>query len=212
MNRSMIKRLIVFILGILIMSFGVTLSVKANLGVSPVSCVPYIYSLSMPLSIGELTILLNIFFILLQMAILRKEYKIVQLVQLPAVIVFGYCIDFTMFILTDLNPTFYIEQFLWCLLSCAALAFGVFLLIKTNLTYLPLDGLVAAISKIYKKEFGKVKICMDSSMVIIGVLSSYVFLNRLEGIGEGSIIAALLIGVLIKFYSTKLARIEKYLR
>lgn len=128
------------------------------------------YRLKVPLSLGEITILINIFFIFLQMMILRENYHIAQLVQLHAVIVFGYCIDFTMYMVADLNPTSDIQQALWCLLACSVLAFGIFLLLKTKLTYLPVEGLAVAITQTYKKEFGKVKMSLDSSMVILGTL------------------------------------------
>jgi len=175
------------------------------------SCVPYIYSLKFPLSIGEFTIILNALFMVIQIAILRKKYNIVQLVQLPAIIVFGYCIDIAMPLVENLNPINYMEQLILCLIACVVLAFGIFLVIKTRLTYLPLEGLVLVISQTFKKEFGKIKISMDSLMVVIGVISSFIFLNELVGIREGSIIAALLIGALIKFFSVKLNIVEKWL-
>ena len=138
------------------MAFGVTFSVKADIGVSPISCVPYIYSLHFPLSIGEFTIILNVLFMLIQISILRKNYNIIQLVQLPAIIVFGYCIDITMALLENLSPSNYMEQLILCLIACVILAFGIFLVIKTRLTYLPLEGLVLVISQTFKKEFGKI--------------------------------------------------------
>ncbi len=193
------------------MAFGISFSIKADIGVSPISCVPYIYSLKFPLSIGELTIILNALFMVIQIAILRKKYNIVQLVQLPAIIVFGYCIDIAMPLVENLNPINYMEQLILCLIACVVLAFGIFLVIKTRLTYLPLEGLVLVISQTFKKEFGKIKISMDSLMVVIGVISSFIFLNELVGIREGSIIAALLIGALIKFFSVKLNVVEKWL-
>ena len=193
------------------MAFGVSFSVKADIGVSPISCVPYIYSLEYPLTLGQFTILLNALFICIQILILRKKYKILQLVQLPAVIVFGYCIDITMSVVANVEPTNYFEQFVLCLIACIVLAFGIFLLIKTRLTYLPLEGLVIAITQAFAKEFGKIKISMDSLMVIIGIISSFVFFQHLVGIREGSIIAALSIGALIKFFSMKLPAIERWL-
>ncbi|WP_196779675.1 DUF6198 family protein [Malaciobacter marinus] len=207
---NLIIRVLVFIIGLFIMALGVSLSVKADIGVSPISCVPYIYSLKFSLTIGELTIILNALFILVQMIILRKKYNIFQLVQLPAVIVFGYCIDMTMVLIENLYPSNYVEQLLLCLFACVVLAFGIFLVVKTRLTYLPLEGLVIVISQTFKKEFGKIKISMDSLMVVIGLISSYVFLYKLEGIREGSVIAALLIGTLIKFYSHKMPIFEKW--
>ena len=210
-NTNFMKRVFVFVIGLFIMAFGVTFSVKADIGVSPISCVPYIYSLKFPLSIGEFTIILNVLFMIIQIMILRKKYNILQLVQLPAIIVFGYCIDMTMALLENLQATNYIEQLSLCLLACVVLAFGIFLVIKTRLTYLPLEGLVLVISQTFKKEFGKIKISMDSLMVVIGVISSFVFLHELIGIREGSIIAALSIGALIKFFNIKMSFIEKWL-
>jgi len=210
-NLNLTKRVIVFILGLFIMSLGITLSVKADIGISPISCIPYIYSQKFTLSIGEFTIILNTSFMIIQMLILRKKYEIFQLVQFPAVIFFGYCIDITMSLLENLYPTNYVEQLVLCLVACMFLAFGILLLIKTRITYLPLEGLVLILSQIFNKEFGKVKIFMDSLMLTIGIISSLIFFSELIGIREGSVIAALLIGALIKFYSIKLPFIERWL-
>lgn len=211
LNINFAKRILVFIVGVFIMAFGVTLSVKAQIGISPISCVPYIYSLRFPLTIGEFTIIFNTLFLLIQKVILRKDFKIIQLVQLPAIIVFGYCIDITMWILEGLNPTNYFVQLILCLLACVFLGFGIFLLIKTKLTYMPLEGLVLVIAQKFQKEFGKMKITMDVLMLTIGTLSSFIFLHELVGIREGSLIAALSIGALIKYFTMNIPHVEKWL-
>ncbi len=207
-----IKRILVFFLGLFFMALGVALSVKANLGVSPISCVPYVYSLSFPLTLGQWTIVFNALFVVLQMVILRSKYNFFQLIQLLIVFVFGYFIDMNMRLVAGLTPGSYIQQIILCLFAAAVLAFGVFLLVKTHLTYLPLDGFVMALASVLKIEFGKVKVSVDSSMVVVGVISSFVFLHHLYGIREGSIIASLLIGTLVRFYSVKLPFVEKWLR
>jgi uncharacterized membrane protein YczE/cytidylate kinase len=211
LNINFAKRILVFIVGVFIMAFGVTLSVKAQIGISPISCVPYIYSLRFPLTIGEFTIIFNTLFVLIQIAILRKDFNIIQLVQLPAIIVFGYCIDITMWMFDSLNPTNYFLQLLLCLLACVFLGFGIFLLIKTKLTYMPLEGLVLVIAQKFQKEFGKMKITMDILMLTIGILSSFIFLHELIGIREGSLIAALSIGALIKYFTMNIPHVEKWL-
>ena len=188
------------ILGLFIMALGVSLSVKADLGVTPISCVPYIYSLVVPFSLGELTIFMNGIFILLQIAILRRRYRYIQLIQFIAVILLGYFIDFTLSLISEINPTTYLEQLVVLLISCAFIALGVFLFVKANITYIPGDGLLVVISQTFKKEFGKVKICFDSSMVMIGVVSSFLFLHELAGIREGTILAALIVGLLVQLY------------
>lgn len=193
------------------MATGIALSVKANLGVSPISCVPYIYSLKLPLTIGEITILLNVIFITGQIILLRSKFHFLQLTQLLAAIIFGYFIDLALYLISNLAPSSYLWQVFWCFLSCMVLAFGVFLVVNAHVIYLPGVGLTVAIAETFHKEVGKVKVGIDGSMVLIGVVSSFVLLHQLKGIGEGTIIAALLVGSFVNLYSNKLKRISLWL-
>lgn len=193
------------------MAFGVVLSVKANLGTSPISCVPYVYSLGFPLTMGVISIVMNVTFILLQMALLRKEYEPIQLLQLPVALIFGFFIDFTMFLASGIHVSNYLLQWILCLLSCAILAFGVFLEVKAKVTYLAGEGLALAISKVFHKEFGKAKVGVDSTLVIIGIISSLIMLHELKGIREGTIAAALLVGTIAKIFSKRLKFVDALL-
>nr|WP_231288473.1 DUF6198 family protein [Methanococcus maripaludis] len=188
------------------MAFGVSLSVKANLGISPISCVPYVYSCKFPLTLGQITILFNAVLIMLQMILLRRNYRSI-LVQLPFVFVLGLFIDLTMYMIS--NP--YIPNYLWqialCLLSCITIAFGVYPEVKAKIIYLPGEGLAMAISDTFKKEFGKAKIGVDVSMVAVGILSSFIFLHQIQGIREGTLIAAVMVGSIVKFFNNTLSSI-----
>ncbi len=210
-TNNILKRSVVFLSGLFIMAFGVALSVKANLGVSPISCIPYICSVKYPLTMGETTILFNVLLILLQIILLRKKYKLVQLVQLPVIFIFGFFTDFTLYLVSGINISGYVWQVVLCLLSCATLALGVFLEVKAKLTYLAGEGLALAITDTFRIEFGKAKISIDSSMVIVGVVSSMVLLGQLQGVREGTIASALLVGYLAKLYSRKLSFVDKLL-
>ncbi|WP_297099701.1 cytidylate kinase family protein [uncultured Draconibacterium sp.] len=210
-KNKLLIRIITFGIGLFVMAFGVALSVKADLGVSPISCIPYVYSIKMPYTLGQLTIVFNIFIMLLQMVVLRKNYRLFQLVQLPVVFAFGLFIDLAMNMLSFLTATNYVLKAFWCLLSCVILAFGVFLEVKAKITYLPGEGLAMAIADTFKKEFGKAKIGVDSAMVVLGIISSFVFLHQLLGIREGTVVAAILVGFIAKFYSRKLQFIDDWL-
>ena len=205
------KKTAAFITGLFIMSIGVALSVKANLGVSPISCVPYVFSIKLPFSLGELVIIQNILLICLQIILLRNRYRIFQLVQLPAVFVFGFFIDFSLYLFSGINTDFYPLQLLLCLLSCIVLAFGIFLIVKADITYMPGEGLTLAIIEVFHTNFGKTKIAVDSSMVIIGIISSFILLRQIKGIREGTVLSALLVGYLIKIYISRLPVIDKWL-
>ena len=147
------------------MALGVVLSVKADLGVSPISCVPYVFSLSFPFTLGQTTILLNILLIFLQVVVLQKKYRMFQLIQLPVVFLFGFFIDHIMADLAWITPGNYSEQALLCLLSCIVLGFGIFLEVESALTCLPGEGVAMAVTQAFGIEFGKTKISTDSSLV-----------------------------------------------
>ena len=95
-QEGLVKRCLLLIAGLFIMALGVVLSVKANLGTSPISAPPYVYSQVFPLTMGTTTILMNMGLILLQIVLLRKQYEWIQLTQIIAVSVFGLFIDLTM--------------------------------------------------------------------------------------------------------------------
>ncbi len=204
MKNALIQRTLVFICGLFIMAIGVDLSVKANLGVSPISSVPYVYSLKFPLTLGQTTIILNILLIGLQMLLLRKNYQWMQLIQVPVVLLFGWFIDLTLPMMAWIEPTQYLSQAWYCLLGCVVLALGVFFEVKAKVTYLPGEGVAMALNRGFGVEFGKAKIGVDSSLVIVAVLSSLVFMGNVQGIREGTVVAAILVGYFVRLYNKAL--------
>jgi len=187
-----------FIFGIFILAFGVALSVKSNLGVSPISCVPYVCSFKSQFTLGELTIFFNTILVVLQIIILRKSYRFLQLIQLPMVFIFGIFIDFNMSLISNLVVSTFFGKLIFALISCVVMGVGVYIEVKSNITYLPGEGLVIAISDTIKKEFGKVKISMDTSMVILGVIISILFFHKIKGLGVGTILAAFSVGAIVR--------------
>ncbi len=96
-NRTavyVLRRYLLLCAGLAIMAFGVAFSIKASLGTSPISSVPYVVSLFAPLTVGTATIVMHCVFILLQILILRRQYHPIQLMQLPVAVLFGYLTDF----------------------------------------------------------------------------------------------------------------------
>ncbi|WP_211251884.1 YczE/YyaS/YitT family protein [Desulfobacter vibrioformis] len=212
MKQNIFKQGLVFIFGLFIMAGGVVLSVKADLGISPISCVPYIYSLRFPLTLGQATIILNLLFIFIQMLLLRKKYRLFQLVQFPVVFLFGFFIDLIMKHAPWMTPGNYFEQAFLCLLSCVVLGIGIFFEVKAGLTYLPGEGLVMALAQTFGVEFGKTKIGTDASLVAIGIVSALFFLGALEGIREGTVLAAVLVGYIVRFLHTRFFLFEQWFK
>ena len=193
-----IKKYIVYLISLFIISLGASLSIKANLGTSPLICLPYVSSLITKFSVGEVMFVFTIIFILIQVILLRKDFEKRQYLQLVIGTIFSAFIDFSLMLVNFINPVGYISQMLLLLISCVVVAFGVLLEIKTEIVYLPADGVIVAISNVSNIEFPKVKPFVDSSMVIIAAILSLIFLGYLAGVREGTVISAIIIGPIVK--------------
>ena len=149
-NRTavyVLRRYLLLCAGLAIMAFGVAFSIKAGLGTSPISSVPYVVSMFAPLTVGTATIVMHCIFILLQILILRRQYHPVQLMQLPVAVFFGY-----------------------------------------------------------------MKVVFDVTLVVTACILSLVFTGRLQGVREGTVAAALMVGLIAKQFGKVMARweLEKY--
>ncbi|WP_405307183.1 YitT family protein [Methanobrevibacter sp.] len=198
MDLKKISRYLIYLLSLFIISLGASLSIKANLGTSPLICLPYVSSLIVKLSVGEVMFVFTIIFILIQVALLRGGFEKRQYLQLVIGTIFSVFVDFSMMLVNGINPVGYISQMILLLFSCVVVAFGVLLEIQTEIVYLPADGVIVAISKVLKKEFSYVKPFVDSSMVILAAVLSIIFLGYLAGVREGTIISAVIIGPIVK--------------
>ena len=206
MNK--LKRYVIFLIGLFVNSLGVSLITKASLGTSPISSIPYVLSLSFPFTLGNFTIFFSIFLILLQLLILRKNFKLEHVLQIPVSIVFGYFIDLTMLLFAWVNPQAYIMKIIYLLIGCLILGFGVYMEVLADVVMLPGESFVRAIVLTWKTNFGTTKICFDVSMSVIAAILSFVFTGRLNGVREGTIIAALLVGFIARVLGKKLAFVK----
>ena len=200
-----LKRYLIFLVGLFVNSLGVSLITKANLGTSPISSIPYVLSLNFPFTLGNFTIFFSIFLIVLQLIILRKNFKLEHILQIPVSIIFGYFIDFTMILLYWVNPEAYIMKIVYLLIGCLILGVGVYMEVLADVVMLPGESFVRAIVLTWKTNFGTTKICFDVSMSVIAAVLSFVFAGRLAGVREGTVIAALLVGFIARLIGKKLA-------
>ena len=209
MNK--LKRYLLFFVGLFINALGVSLITKASLGTSPISSIPYVLSLKFPLTLGNFTIIFSILLILLQILILRKNFKIENILQIPVSIAFGYFIDLTMYMFFWVNPQNYLVKVIALLVGCVILGFGVYIEVVADVVMLPGESFVRAIVQTWNTNFGTTKIIFDSSMTIIAGVLSFAFWGKLNGVREGTIIAALLVGFIARLFGKHLGFIKAYL-
>lgn len=195
--NNMPQRLVFFALGVVINSFGVALITLGNLGTSAISSVPYVCSLQfLMFSFGVTTFIWNILLILVQVVLLRRDFKLSQFLQIMVNVLFSAMIDVSMAILGILHPTMLWEQFLCIGLGCVALAFGIVIELAPNVV-VPGEGVVRAIAKVSGVRVGTVKAVFDITLIIIAAVLSLIFFHGLRGVGIGTVISAVLVGPII---------------
>lgn len=210
MNRTVLLKRIVFLcVGLTTMAFGVAFSIKAALGTSPISSVPYVTGAIAGLTIGTTTIIMNTLFVLIQIAILRRQYEWVQLLQLPAAVLFGMMIDLASYLIRDLNPTAYWQQWIVCLLGIFLVALGVSMEVTTRLITTAGEGIVLAICKVAPIKFGNMKMIFDLTLVAISITLSLLFLHHLDSVREGTVAAAVLVGQLARQINKPMGVVEQ---
>ena len=204
-----LKRYLLLLVGLSIMAFGVAFSIKASLGTSPISSVPYVVSLFTSLTVGTATITMHCVFILLQILSLRKNYHPIQLMQLPVAFFFGYLTDFGVWAVRGIHCDTYWQQWLVCLAGILLVAVGVSFEVKAGVIVLAGEGVVLAICKVFPKvKFGYMKVGFDVTLVIIACILSLSFTGQLQGVREGTVAAALLVGMLAKQLGKLLSKWE----
>lgn len=205
-KKEVLKRYFIFLIGIYINSFGISFITKAALGTSPISSVPYVLSLGFWPTMGEFTIALSLLLILLQIALLGKKFKKASLLQIPVSIVFGYFIDWSMLLLEWVNPQEYLMKILFLLIGCVILGFGMFLEVAADVVMLPGEAFVQAVTIRFRTDFGITKVCFDASMAGSALVISLILFHGVIGVREGTIVAALTVGLIAKLFGKALKK------
>ena len=182
------------------MSLGVGLSIKSGLGVTPISSIPYSLTLASGVNIGITTIIFNAILVFLQIPILKKRFKSKRLLQLINTVMFGYFTDLSLWILSPMPGLPFDVNFTLLIVSMFLIAVGILIYMSANIAPLPGEGVVEAISLAYNKRFSKVKVCFDTSMVVLSLIICGLFTSDIFGsVNIGTILAAIFIGIIIRY-------------
>lgn len=209
-KRELFRRYLVFLLGLYVNALGISFIIKAGLGSSPISSVPYTVSLGTPLTLGTLTFILNMALIVGQILLLKKDFKREQWLQLPVSVVFSVFIDLSMWMLAFIQPEAYVAKIVALLAGCVILGFGVSLEVVANVVMLGGEAFVHAISRITKKEFGWVKIGFDTTLMLSACAISLGMFGSVEGVREGTVVAALLVGFFARLFNRRLGWLGRW--
>ncbi|MBQ7916713.1 MAG: YitT family protein, partial [Firmicutes bacterium] len=213
-RKELIKRYILFIISLFFAALGVAFTKTGELGVSPISSVANVLSLRFTqISIGNWLIITNCILILGQILLLKKDFKPIQFLQIPLSFLFGYFTDFGMWIVSFIPVNSYIMRLVMVVIGVVVLGFGVSLAVIANVIMNSGEAFVKALADTLHKNFGNVKVAFDVSYVLLSVvLSMILFQGSIVGTREGTFIAAVGTGFVVKFFTKRLSKnLNQYL-
>lgn len=207
-KKELMKRYALFIVSLFFSALGVAFTKHGGLGVSPISSIPNVMNCKFPtVSLGTWLIIWNCILLLGQIAILRKNFQPIQLLQIPLSFLFGWFTDLSMWIIRPLPTALYPIRLALVFIGIGILGFGISLAVIANVIMNSGEAFVKAVSDTCHKNFGNVKIAFDVLYVILSILLSLFFFSfRIVGTREGTIISALLTGMVVKFFTARLQK------
>ena len=226
---DIVRRYAVASVGLALVALGVALSIISNLGTAPLSCPAYVLILRFPaLSVGTFTLLVNTTYLLVQLLLWRNKFQVRYLLQIVASAVFGYMIDGCLWALSWLHPVSFAGRAGLILLGALVTAYGVSIEVKADAWMLSAEMTVNAWSQTFHHPFGRVKVVMDSLMVVVSALLCWIFfgnpfgagvvrdagdvlLARAPGIviGLGTLLLAVLPGWMMRITDPRIARLHR---
>ena len=196
------KRYILFIISLFFAALGVAFTKHGELGVSPISSVANVMSLRFSsVSMGTWLIIWNCILIIGQIAILRKSFQLIQLLQVLLSFLFGWFTDFGMWLVSFIPASTYPVRLIMVVVGVVVLGFGISLAVIADVIMNSGEAFVKAVSDKCKKDFGNVKIVFDILCVVFSLVLSLIFFDfTIVGAREGTVIAALFTGVVVKLF------------
>ena len=214
---NFVLRCILMLVGLACVGAGIALSKYSTVGVSPISCIPAVltdFAQSRGIrfiTLGMLTFAINFLFLVVEIALLRRAFKPAQLLQLAALLVMSWFIDFWMGLISSVPLPNYPTQLLCLVVSLFILAFGIACELKANVLMVPGDAVVHVIAYASRRPFSVCKVAFDSSLMLLAAVLSFALLGGLYGVREGSVLSAILVGVLVGMLGRVLRAVDSWL-
>lgn len=206
--KDVFKKYLVFVIGLYFLAAGIVLIIRSALGTTPISSINYVLSLNSPLSLGTCTFIINMVLILGQFWLIRKNktrQDIIEiLLQMPFSFLFSAFIDLNMMLTSELQPVNYGMSIALLFIGCIVQSIGVVLELKPKVAMMSAEAFVKYASRRYNKEFGKFKVYFDVTLVTLAVILSLILTQGVQGVREGSLIAACITGYIVSFLNHKI--------
>lgn len=209
---KIINKFILVTISIILTAIGASLALKAAIGVGAWDALSQSTSIVLGIKVGTFSMLMNLSCVLIQLLILRKDFKINHVLQIFVAVLLGNIVNFMFYnVFSKLTVNSYSVSLLLFILSMILVSVGVATIMATNLTSFPLEGACMVIAQKINKNFGTVRQFVDIVSIALALGITFVFKNRItvrEGTVIGMIIFGPLLDFLIKLMKPKLIKLD----
>ncbi len=200
------RRRIVYLLGTLLLGCGIAMNTKTQLGIAPILSVAWNLSELMGIPFSLMSFFYYCFLILLQLALLRREFEQLQWLQLLASFFTSFFIGvFGRVLPTAVSPLGRGAMLLGAILLTGS---GIILTVGAKFVPNPGDGMAAAIARRTGRSLGLSKNILDISSFLVAVALGFLFRGKLMGVGIGTVVTMLLTGRVVALLQKPLLRLS----
>ena len=180
-----IKKYFMIIFSFMIVGIGFAFTLKANVGVGAWDALSASLNSLTGIEVGTLGMILNIVCVLGQIIILRKDFKMIQFLQIPLSVLLGIVINYVLYDILIFPFESFIGRIIMYIISTEVCVVGVaFIMVLDEVTF-ALEGFCDALTKMIPLKFHVIRQCADIlSFAIIIVMTLFTDIPWSIGIGS----------------------------
>lgn len=187
------KRYLLIVLGFMIVGTGCAFTLKANVGVGAWDAMAKSTSDIVGIEVGTAGIIFNSCCVIGQILILRKEFRWIQLLQLPLSVLLGVVINFVLYELLVFPFDSFVGGIIMYICASTVCAFGVAIVMLLDEVTFALEGFCMAITKMIPVKFSVARQVADVLSIAVILVLKFIF-DIPWSIGIGTIIGMLTFG------------------
>lgn len=201
-----LRKYFVLIIVLLLAAMGISLQMKAIIGVAPFDALNQTISFVTGIRVGDVVTFVQVGFVIAQILLLRKDTNWRIFLQVFVGLLLGQFVNlFYYFIFDGLVLENYAIRMVVFILGCLWVPIFIGSVMVLDLVTMPVEKFAMVLSNKTDFTFGQVRQAVDIVCVIIALTLTFVFSEPLT-IREGTIISALTFGPLLSFYMPKVER------
>lgn len=201
------KRIVLALLMIVLVSIGNALTLKASIGVAPWNAMNQEISAITGLKIGTVGMYANILCVIIQLFILKKNFKFKHLLQVFLSLMLGYTLNFFYYnVLSGFIINDYIIRVIVLILGYTIIAFTVAIIMLIDVVTYPIESACNAISNKTGIKFSLLRQGVDVISIAVAIILWLVFNTPLQ-VREGTVIGMVIFAPIIDFFIKRMSPI-----